>query len=162
MKKLILITIILFTFLSIISANTQDIKSVNIIPDVTTVYKYKSVSGQYIYAYSNITALGRYNGRKSFNEEKFRIILRIDLSDIPNNALITDVNFLTSFTADTSHLSYSIKSFNYNLSGASDEWNGAGSSYRSTDSTNGSDPWFNYTNSSDESFLTAIDKCFRG
>lgn len=59
MKKIFFVTIVLFSFFSIITANTQNIQSVNITTSATTVYRSKSVSGQY--AYNNSIALGLYN-----------------------------------------------------------------------------------------------------
>lgn len=158
MKKIFLITIVIFGFHLALKANVQDIQSINVSSTSKTVYRYKN-NGVYQFAYnSGSLTLGRYDGLKSYDEETFRTIIRMDLSSIPNNALITGVSFTHSFTVEPNHFSYSINSFDYTLSGEEDEWNGAGSSYKSlipTDDNLG--PWFTYNEDGDRSFLTAIE-----
>lgn len=124
-----------------------------------TVFCYKQNGNTYYDRSTFDQFLGRYNGKRQKDEETFRFIMKFNLSSIPDSAVISDVWFNFTPYVDTLIFNFRIAAFNYNTSGAQNEWNATQNStvYRSSVNTISSDFHFRYSNNDDTLFLNAME-----
>jgi hypothetical protein len=108
--KMVFTILFIYSFCLHGSVNQTTVSSSTI-----TVYRYKQ-SGNYYYERStNSQRLGRYNKLISpnYDEETFRLIVKADLTEIPDSAVIKNIDYWISTQVDTQSFTYRIAAFNY-------------------------------------------------
>ncbi|MCE1187868.1 MAG: T9SS type A sorting domain-containing protein [Ignavibacteria bacterium] len=158
----------LFVFLIAYMLHAEGTNIQGYIPcQVKSVYKYITTSGgtDYDSTRSDQYYLGREDGKLGRSKPTFRIILRLDLSQIPDSAVISRIYFNYSFYTDSaaSNFNYKFKSFPYATTGLSNEFDQCGNvanpAFRAGVNTSAPfGPSFLRSSNADTAFLNSVEK----
>jgi hypothetical protein len=139
-----------------------------IIPTVVNIQKYSYNNSDNYNQISYPYFIGRYDSLLSNKPgETYRLILKLDLSSIPDSAVIVSVNlgFSAQRGIDSIHYNYKIVSVPYYLSGSENWWKACDSAlvYRSSVQTdNSTSPSFSHIVTDDTLLLTSMENALPG